>query len=54
MVTNGQPKPILPYEDVLSIRIVLARRIKSRGGRKMFCIMKKYREGKGLGIQCTL
>jgi hypothetical protein len=40
-VANGQPEPILPYEDVLSIRIVPARRIKYRVRR---CIMKKYRE----------
>jgi hypothetical protein len=51
IVTNGQPKPILPYKDVLSIRIVLARRIKYRVGR---CRVKKYKEEKGLGIQCTL
>jgi hypothetical protein len=44
-------QPILPYKGVLSIRIVLARRIKYRVGR---CRMKEYREGKGLRIQCTL
>jgi len=39
---NGQPEPILLYEDVLGIRLVLAGRIKYRVGKS---IMKKYREG---------
>jgi hypothetical protein len=42
VVTNRQPELILLYEDILGIRLVLARRIKYRVvGRS---IMKKYRE----------
>jgi hypothetical protein len=51
IVTNGQPKLTLPYKDVLSMRIVPAKRIKYQVGR---CIMKKYREEKGLRIQGSL
>jgi hypothetical protein len=49
--TSGQPNPILPYEDLLSITILLAGRIKARGRR---CRMKKGREEKNWGYSVPL
>lgn len=49
IVANGQPEPILPYEDtsIPGIKLVLqvARRIKYRV-QQQESIMKKYREEK--------
>ena len=44
IVANGQPEPILPYEDIQGMRLVLAtRRIKYRVQQEE-SIMKKDRE----------
>ena len=49
VATKGQPKPILPYEDILGIGIIL--QISRTVGR---CRMNEYREEKGLRILSPL